>query len=260
MSKAAAKDAPLVVDFLVHVAESPDINPFGVVDPLRERQDNPWLDLLMARRVGDPWFVRIGNRDTRAPHIRIASPEEEAREARGGMAAPITRIGLVYARRLRAQMPVKQLVRHVDGLFLVLDIWKRFFPVVSRDVIDWFSGWKEREFLADEVMISENWAVGGLDQALAKRVKDLLALPPFVREKPAGHPTEQNDDHTWRTPALSAKTAPQSEKRVAVANDAGRTHVERVAPLPALAPPDANKPKQTKKTAPPDNGGQRSLW
>lgn len=260
-SKAATKEAPLVVDFLVHVANAPDIHPFGVADPIRERQDNPWMDLLMARRVGDPWFVRIGDRESRAPHIRVATPEEEAREARGGMAAPITRVGLVYAGRLRAQMPVKQLVRHIEGLFLVLDIWKRFFPVVSRDAIDWFSGWKEREFRADEVMVTENWAVGGLDQALAKRVKELLAMPPFVRGKAAGHPAEpENDDHTRRTPAPSANAAPQSEKRVAVANDAGQARVEQAAPLSTLAPPTANKSKQTKKTAPPETGGQRSLW
>lgn len=261
-SKATAKESPLVVDFLVHVAESPDINPFGVVDPLRERQDDPWLDLLMARRVGDPWFVRIGDRETCAPHIRIASPEEEAREARGGMAAPITRVGLVYAGRLRAQMPVKQLVRHVDGLFLVLDIWKQFFPVVSRDAIPWFAGWKEREFRSDEVMVSENWAVGGLNQVLAKRVKELLALPPFVRGKAVGHPaeqTEQSDDHTWQTPASSTNTAPQSEKRVVVANESGQTRVEKPVRAHAGAPAQTNK-KQTKKTVPSDNSGQRSLW
>jgi hypothetical protein len=189
-----AKEQPLVVDFLVHVAVSPDILPFGVADPTRERQDDPWLDLLMARRVGDAWLLRIGDRDTHAPHIRVPTPEDEAREARGGMAAPVTRVGLVYANRLRAHIPVKQLVRHVDGLFLVLDGWKRFFPVVSRELIPWFSGWKEREFRADELMVSENWALGGLDLALAARVKELLSLPPSVRGKPTGHPVEQQDD------------------------------------------------------------------
>lgn len=190
MSSKTAKEGPLVVDFLVHVADSPDINPFGVVDPLRERQDNPWLDLLMARRTGDPWLVRIGERDDRAPHIRVPTPEEETREARGGMAAPCTRVGLVYANRLRAHMPARKLVRHVDGLFLVLDMWKRFFPVVSREAIQWFANWREREFRADELTVSDNWAIGGLDAPLAARVKALLTQPPVAREKPTGRPME----------------------------------------------------------------------
>jgi hypothetical protein len=193
-----AKEPPLVIDFLVHVAESPDIYPFGVVDPIRERQDNHWLDLLMARRVGDPWLVRIGERGDRAPHLRVPTPEEEAREARGGMAAPCTRVGLVYANRLRAHMHVRQLVRHVEGLFLVLDMWKRFFPVVSREVIPWFAKWREREFRSDELTVSENWAIGGLDPSLAARVKTLLSQPPIAREKPAGHPAEEpRGDENW---------------------------------------------------------------
>lgn len=193
-----AKEAPLVIDFLVHVAEMPDIHPFDIPDAMRERQDNAWLDMLMARRMGDPWLVRIGDRSERAPHIRVPTPEEEARETRGGMVAPCTRIGLVYANRLRAHMQVRQLVRHVDGLFLVLDTWKRFFPVVSREVIPWFANWREREFRSDELTVSENWAIGGLDAQLAARVKALLAMPPVTREKPAGRPAEEpSGEENW---------------------------------------------------------------
>jgi hypothetical protein len=240
------KEQPLVIDFLVHVASSPDIYPFGVVEPMRERQDDPWLDLLMARRMADPWLVRIGDRSDRAPHIRVPTPEEEAREYRGGIAAPCTRVGLVYANRLRAHMHVRQLVRHVDGLFLVLDAWKRFFPVVSREAIPWFPYWREREFRSDELTVSENWAIGGLDVLLAARVKALLTQPPVTREKakPAGHPTEHADDATW----------PVRVSNVPTKVDAKEPALTREA-QPVLVPT-----KQSKKPTPSSSDGQRSLW
>lgn len=312
---APTKEQPLVIDFLVHVSNSPDILPFGVVDPIRERQDNPWLDLLMARRVGDPWLVRIGERNARAPHIRVPTPEEEAREARGGLSAPCTRVGLVYANRLRAHAQVRQIIRHVDGLFLVIDAWKRFFPVVSRELIPWFAGWKEREFRADELMVSENWALGGLEPALTARVKALLALPPIAREKPVGHPVEQTDameppkpdgkvmlahDNGGCTPfrieggpsdgTTGIVCGPRTKKRPCITcgkpagllcdaplgtgkktcsapmcdehttkiggKDFCHRHMEQAVPMAAPAP----APKQSKKNAPPENSGQRSLW
>ena len=235
-----SKELPLVIDFLVHVADAPDINPHGVVDSLRVRQTNPWIDLLMARRVGDPWLVRIGDRDARAPHIRVPTPEEEAREARGGMAAPCTRAGLVYNERLRAHVHVKQVIRHVDGLFLVIDNWRKFLPVVSREPVPWFVGWREREFRADELLVSENWAVGGLDQALVQQVKALFALPPVVREKQTGHPQEPTNAERWLAEHPVQAEPPAKQVKL----------------VPVVVP--QAKPKNEKKAAP--TGGQGSLW
>jgi hypothetical protein len=173
----------MTIDFTVHVAPMPDISVFELADPSRERQDDPWLDLLMARRTHDPWLVWVGDRHADIPRVRLPSPEEEAREARGGLEAPCTRVGLIYAGRLRAHMQVHAVVRHVQGTYLLLTNWRRFFPVTVRQDLPWFAGWRDVSWDKKDLLVSERWAIDGLAPELAARVKALLALPLPERPK-----------------------------------------------------------------------------
>lgn len=201
-----------MIDIAVQIIARPSLSLYGVPEPRRELRSDAWLDFLAAYRAGDPWLALIGGRRGALPNIKVPTPEDLAREAKGGLAAPRTYVGIIYQGKLRASMPASDVIRSVDGAFLVLDQWAAFAPITMRQEVHFFQGYLEPQWKPVDLVPSARWAEDGLAPEVAAQARAVLAAAAAPRANMAPP-----------LPITPAPAAPAREERIIFGEAQGRS-------------------------------------